>query len=147
MAPASQTRALATAQARAWRNIASGSRPESQASTRPARRQSPEPIGLTASIVGGHGAVVPAVELGEDRAGAVGDDAAADTRAATSRRAGPTDLGVGQRVGRRAEVGGGLAAVELDRVGPEAPDRVERRAVGVEEDRDRAARASAIRSL
>lgn len=51
--PASQVVALATAQAMANRRIASGSSPRRRDETRPARRQSPEPIGLTGSIAGG----------------------------------------------------------------------------------------------
>ena len=53
IAPASHTSALATAQATARRNKAWGSRLFSQPSTRPASNESPDPIGLTTSILGG----------------------------------------------------------------------------------------------
>src|SRR5438270_87517 len=53
MAPASQTSALATAQAIAWRSSGSGSSRSSQPSTSPASSESPEPTGLTALIPGG----------------------------------------------------------------------------------------------
>ena len=115
-------------------------RPASQASARPARRQSPEPIGLTASIFGG----TPGSAgrgAGPGRRRAVGDDAAADAVPATSGRA-------GRRRRRRSARGSRRWAAASRRlswitVGPEAPDRVECRAVGVEEDRAPSARGPA----
>ena len=53
IAPASHTSALATAQATARRNKAWGSRSFSQPSIRPASNESPDPIGLMTSILGG----------------------------------------------------------------------------------------------
>ena len=146
MAPASQTRALATAQARAWRM---------------------HRLGVEAGEPGvdqaGEQAVARADRVdGLDRRG----DGPVASASADRTRTGPgpsvttphahavprpvveqaEDVGVGRRVGP-AEVGGGLAAVELDDVGPEAPDRLEGRAVGVEEDRHPPRPARAIRSL
>ena len=80
---------------------------------------------------------MPAVEPGEHRAGAVGNEDATDTLVRPGIEQG-ADLLVGQVAGGRPEVGGRLAAVELDRVGPGAADGVERGAVGVEENGDRA---------
>ena len=130
--PASQTSAFATAQAIPRRRIASGSSFASQPSTSPARRQSPEPIGLTGSIAGGVAPPVVAAAQGEDGPGAIGDDGEGDAPAYPAAEQGE-QVGLGGR--GPAEVGGGLAAVELDDVRPEPPDPRERRAVGVQEDR------------
>ena len=50
-------------------------------------------------------------------------------------------VGVGE--GRLAEMGGGLAAIELDGRRPEAPDGVEGRPVGIQEHRDASGRGPA----